>query len=133
MHGRHFTFKSILSHTAVTIVAPSVTGTFVSKDRPYVVQGPWLQVLLSEELSEKMAEEFEILKTPDKVMTCRIALKFRNLGTSISRYFSILILPSMSTSTFHSAYIYRCVLLQIQLPKTFSWPEHNLVITIIND
>ncbi|XP_029161034.1 suppressor of fused homolog [Nylanderia fulva] len=86
MHGRHFTFKSILSHTAVTIVAPSVTGTFVSKDRPYVVQGPWLQVLLSEELAEKMAEEFQILNTPDK----------------------------------------------IQLPKTFSWPEHNLVITIID-
>lgn len=69
MHGRHFTFKSILSHSAVTIVAPSVTGTFVSKEKPYVVQGPWLQVLLSEELAEKMAEEFQILNTPDKVMT----------------------------------------------------------------
>jgi len=67
MHGRHFTFKSILSHSAVTIVAPSVTGTFVSKENPYVVQGPWLQVLLSEELSEKMAEEFQILNAPDKV------------------------------------------------------------------
>ncbi|XP_077263958.1 suppressor of fused [Temnothorax americanus] len=87
MHGRHFTFKSILSHSAVTIVAPSVTGTFVSKEKPYVVQGPWLQVLLSEELSEKMAEEFQVLNAPDK----------------------------------------------IQLPKTFSWPEHKLVITIIND
>ncbi|XP_072765960.1 suppressor of fused homolog [Anoplolepis gracilipes] len=86
MHGRHFTFKSILSHTAITIVAPSVTGTFVSKDRPYVVQGPWLQVLLSEELSERMAEEFQILNTSE-----------------------------------------------VPLPKTFSWPEYNLVITIIND
>lgn len=86
MHGRHFTFKSILSHTAVTIVAPSVTGTLVSKEKPYVVQGPWLQVLLPDDLSEKMAEEFQILSTPD----------------------------------------------QIQLPKTFSWPEHKLVITIVN-
>lgn len=78
MHGRHFTFKSILSHTAITIVAPSVTGTFVSKDRPYVVQGPWLQVLLSEELSERMAEEFQILNTPDKVIiiTNKIALTY---------------------------------------------------------
>lgn len=75
MHGRHFTFKSILSHTAITIVAPSVTGTFVSKDRPYVVQGPWLQVLLSEELSERMAEEFQILNAPDKVM-CEIAMAY---------------------------------------------------------
>lgn len=75
MHGRHFTFKSILSHSAVTIVAPSVTGTFVSKEKPYVVQGPWLQVLLSEELSERMAEEFQILNAPDKVRTCEITLK----------------------------------------------------------
>lgn len=108
MHGRHFTFKSILSHTAVTIVAPSVTGTFVSKDRPYVVQGPWLQVLLSEELSERMAEEFQVLNTPDKVMMCEISLKydgirrtFRNRETSISKYLSTLISTSMSTSTFH--------------------------------
>lgn len=76
MHGRHFTFKSILSHTAITIVAPSVTGTFVSKDRPYVVQGPWLQVLLSEELSERMAEEFQILNAPDKVIMCKIAMAY---------------------------------------------------------
>jgi suppressor of fused-like protein len=67
MHGRHFTFKSILSHTAVTIVAPSVTGTLVSKERPYVVQGPWLQVLLPEDLSERMAQEFQILSTPENV------------------------------------------------------------------
>ncbi|KAL2739870.1 suppressor of fused [Vespula maculifrons] len=87
MHGRHFTFKSILSHTAVTIVAPSVTGTLVSKEKPYVVQGPWLQVLLPEDLSEKMANEFQILNSPE----------------------------------------------QIQLPKTFSWPEHKLVITVVND
>lgn len=69
MHGRHFTFKSILSHSAITIVAPSVTGTFVSKEKPYVVQGPWLQVLLPEELAERMAEEFQVLNTPDNVTT----------------------------------------------------------------
>lgn len=67
MHGRHFTFKSILSHAAVTIVAPSVTGTLVTKDKPYVVQGPWLQVLLSEDLAEKMADEFQVLNSPDQV------------------------------------------------------------------
>ncbi|XP_076295954.1 suppressor of fused [Lasioglossum baleicum] len=87
MHGRHFTFKSILSNTAVTIVAPTVTGTLVSREKPYVVQGPWLQVLLPEDLSEKMAQEFQILNSPNEV----------------------------------------------QLPKTFSWPEHKLVITVIND
>lgn len=87
LHGRHFTFKSILSHAAVTIVAPSVTGTLVTKEKPYVVQGPWLQVLLSEDLAERMAYEFQILNVPS----------------------------------------------QVQLPKTFSWPEHNLAITIVND
>lgn len=68
MHGRHFTFKSILSHTAVTIVAPSVTGTLVSKEKPYVVQGPWLQVLLPEDLAERMAQEFQALSTPEQVI-----------------------------------------------------------------
>ena len=87
MHGRHFTFKSILSNTAITIVAPSVTGTLVSTENPFVVQGPWLQVLLPDDLSEKMAEEFQILSSPN----------------------------------------------QIQLPKTFSWPEHKLTITVVND
>ncbi|XP_033214310.1 suppressor of fused homolog [Belonocnema kinseyi] len=87
MHGHHFTFKSILSHTAITMVAPAVTGTFVTRENPYVLQGPWLQVLLPENLAEKMACEFEILNTPS----------------------------------------------QVQLPKTFSWPEHNLVITVVND
>ncbi|XP_015592107.1 suppressor of fused homolog [Cephus cinctus] len=87
MHGRHFTFKSILSHTAVTIVAPSVTGTLVTKEKPYAVQGPWLQVLLPEDLADKMAQEFQILSNPG----------------------------------------------QIPLPKTFSWPEHKLAITVVND
>lgn len=68
MHGRHFTFKSILSHAAVTMVAPSVTGTLVSKERPYVVQGPWLQVLLPDELTERMAQEFQVLATPEQVL-----------------------------------------------------------------
>lgn len=67
MHGRHFTFKSILSNTAITIVAPSVTGTLVSTENPFVVQGPWLQVLLPDDLSEKMAEEFQMLSSPNQV------------------------------------------------------------------
>lgn len=71
MHGKHFTFKSVVSNSAVTIVAPSVTGTFVSKEKPYVIQGPWLQVLLPVELAEKMAEEFEVLSTPNEVKSRR--------------------------------------------------------------
>lgn len=67
MHGRHFTFKSILSHSAITMVAPSVTGTLVSCERPYVLQGPWLQVLIPDQLAEKMAYEFQLFNTTDQV------------------------------------------------------------------
>lgn len=76
MHGRHFTFKSILSHTAITIVAPSVTGTLVSREKPYVVQGPWLQVLLPEDLSEKMAQEFQVLNSPNQVINNTNLVKY---------------------------------------------------------
>lgn len=72
MHGRHFTFKSIISHSAITLVASSVTGTLVSQEKPFAVQGPWLQLLVSEELCEKMAREFEVLNAPDKVITSSI-------------------------------------------------------------
>lgn len=67
MHGRHFTFKSVLSHSAITIVASSVTGTLVSNDKPYVVQGPWLQVLINDELAAKMADEFQIFNSSAQV------------------------------------------------------------------
>lgn len=87
MHGRHFTFKSILSHSAITMVAPSVTGTLVSCERPYVLQGPWLQVLIPDQLAEKMAYEFQLFNSTE----------------------------------------------QIQLPRTFSWPEYKLTITIVSD
>ncbi|XP_034948202.1 suppressor of fused homolog [Chelonus insularis] len=86
MHGRHFTFKSVLSHSAITVVASSVTGTLVSSEKPYVVQGPWLQVLIPDALAVKMAEEFQVFSLPN-----------------------------------------------IQLPRTFSWPEYNLAITIVTD
>lgn len=67
MHGRHFTFKSIISHNAVTLVPPSVTGAFVSVQNPYAIQGPWLQVLLPDNLAERMASEFQILNNPEQV------------------------------------------------------------------
>lgn len=39
IHGRHFTFKSVLGETAITLVANSVTGTLVNAEHPYVAQG----------------------------------------------------------------------------------------------
>ncbi|KRT85723.1 hypothetical protein AMK59_1017 [Oryctes borbonicus] len=86
-HGRHFTFKSILGETAITLVASSVTGTLVDVDNPYVAQGSWLQVLIPDDLAQDMAVTFHILTTPEV----------------------------------------------LSLPKTFSWPEKRLSITVVAD
>lgn len=86
-HGRHFTFKSVLGETAITLVASSVTGTLVDSEKPYVSQGAWLQVLIPDELIPSMAQSFETLTKPE----------------------------------------------QLALPKTFSWPDRKLSVTIVAD
>ncbi|ERL85987.1 hypothetical protein D910_03401 [Dendroctonus ponderosae] len=86
-HGRHFTFKSALEETAVTLVAHSVTGTLVNPESPYVSQGSWLQVLITDDLSQDMGVTFQALASPEA----------------------------------------------LSLPKTFSWPERKLSITIVAD
>lgn len=60
-HGRHFTFKSVLGDTAITFVSSNVTGTFVTADNPFVAHGPWLQILVSEDLAQQMSESFDAL------------------------------------------------------------------------
>lgn len=86
-HGRHFTFKSVLGETAITLVAHSVTGTLVHPDYPYVSQGAWLQVLIPDDLAQDMAVTFQALASPEA----------------------------------------------LSLPKTFSWPDRKLSITIVAD
>lgn len=86
-HGRHFTFKSVLGDTAITLVAHSVTGTLVDLDNPFVAQGSWLQVLIPDDLAQDMAVTFQVLATPEA----------------------------------------------LSLPKTFTWPDRNLSITIVAD
>lgn len=86
-HGRHFTFKSVLSETAITLVASSVTGTLVDVEHPYVAQGAWLQVLITDDLAQDMATTFQVLANPET----------------------------------------------LALPKTFSWPDSKLAITIVPD
>ncbi|KAL0269736.1 UNVERIFIED_CONTAM: hypothetical protein PYX00_007371 [Menopon gallinae] len=60
-HGRHFTFKSVLSDTAITFVASAVTGTFVNAEHPYASHGPWLQVLIPDDFASEMARDVEVL------------------------------------------------------------------------
>lgn len=85
LHGRHFTFKSVIGGIAITFVPPSVTGSFVNTEHPYAAHGPWLQVLLTEENIEEMLEAFRI---------------FSNLD-------------------------------EASFPKTFTWPERGLRISIL--
>lgn len=66
-HGRHFTYKSVLGDTAITLVAPSVTGTLVDPEHPYVAHGPWLQVLIPDDLAQIMSDSFEVLNNPEEV------------------------------------------------------------------
>jgi len=69
-HGRHFTFKSVLGDTAITLVAPTVTGTLVDLEHPYVAHGPWLQVLIPDDLAQFMSDSFEVLNSSEEVSGC---------------------------------------------------------------
>jgi suppressor of fused-like protein len=60
----------VLGDTAITLVAPSVTGTLVDPEHPYVAHGPWLQVLIPDELAEVMSESFEVFNNQDEVNIC---------------------------------------------------------------
>ncbi|GLH08101.1 Suppressor of fused homolog [Gryllus bimaculatus] len=66
-HGRHFTFKTVLGDSAITLVAPTVTGTFVDAEHPYVSRGPWLQVLIPDDLADEMSDSFEVFTNLDEV------------------------------------------------------------------
>ncbi|XP_014256562.1 suppressor of fused homolog [Cimex lectularius] len=85
-HGRHFTFKSAIDTVAITLVAESVTGTFVNPDKPLVSHGPWLQVLVQADLVDRMLDDLKPLSSEHVIF-----------------------------------------------PKTFSWPDKNLSITILAD
>lgn len=56
-HGKHFTFKS--DRMALTFVAEGVSGSAVTKDHRYGVLGYWIQVLITQDLLNKMLRDFE--------------------------------------------------------------------------
>ncbi|XP_042874623.1 suppressor of fused homolog isoform X2 [Penaeus japonicus] len=66
-HGRHFTFKSVVDVSAVTLVPPSVAGAFVDASCPYASRGPWLQVFIPDDLLPAMVEDLAELADPDEV------------------------------------------------------------------
>lgn len=60
-HGRHFTFKSTLNESAVTLVSPSVAGAIVDSEHRYATHGLWLQVLLNDEFIDQLCHQLEFL------------------------------------------------------------------------
>ena len=58
-HGRHFTFKSFTGDSAVTLVSEGVEGSLVSADRPLSAHGPWLQVWVDPQHTDKMLADIE--------------------------------------------------------------------------
>lgn len=66
-HGRHFTFKSVMDVSAVTLVSPAVAGAFVDASCPYAVRGPWLQVLIPDDFLPTLVEDLADLADPDEV------------------------------------------------------------------
>ena len=66
-HGRHFTFKSIIGDLAITFVTPSVSGSFVTEERPYAIHGPWLQVLIPDNYIDRMLADLDELSDQGNV------------------------------------------------------------------
>lgn len=63
-HGRHFTFKALNNGSTITFVAPSVAGSLVSDERPFVAEGSWLQVLVPISFLDTMESSLMFLNEP---------------------------------------------------------------------
>ena len=72
MHGRHFTFRNASSEHAITFVAAGVRGTAVTRERPIVAAGNWLQVFLAEEEIMEISEDVRVLTVPAKSLPYRL-------------------------------------------------------------
>ncbi|UXI20331.1 26S proteasome non-ATPase [Sarcoptes scabiei] len=66
-HGRHFTFKNVEGDLAVTFVTASIEGSFVTEEKPYAIQGPWLQILVPQTHIEIISAEIENTEYPEIV------------------------------------------------------------------
>lgn len=75
-HGRHFTFKALNSNATITFVAPSVSGSLVSDEKPFVAQGSWLQVLVPNSFLDTMESSLKFLNEPVMVNVFIILNKY---------------------------------------------------------
>eukprot|EP00794_Sanderia_malayensis_P005373 gene5373-6045_t len=66
-HGRHFTFKSIITDSAITLVSSDVTGTSVDDNSPYAACGNWLQILIPDDFMDLLMRDLDDLTRPDEM------------------------------------------------------------------
>lgn len=52
-HGSHFTWREC--GRAVTLLPPTVSGAAATLDKPYALQGSWLQVIIPKDLASEMS------------------------------------------------------------------------------
>jgi suppressor of fused len=83
LHGRHFTFRSVLTDHAITFVSAGVKGTSVSRDRPLAVASNWLQVYLKEDDIMEISEDVRVLTVPDRSLPYRL-FSWPNLKLNIT-------------------------------------------------
>lgn len=63
-HGRHFTFRSLNGKATITFVSPSVSGSAVSDENPFVAHETWLQVLVPNSFMDTMESSLKFLNEP---------------------------------------------------------------------
>ncbi|XP_051946403.1 suppressor of fused homolog isoform X1 [Xyrauchen texanus] len=83
LHGRHFTYKSINGDTAITFVSTGVEGAFATEEHPYAAHGPWLQILLTEELVEQMLADIQDLSSHESKLPKEYSWPDKKLKISV--------------------------------------------------
>jgi suppressor of fused-like protein len=67
-HGRHFTFKSDLTDSAITLVSTSVVGSIATEQTPFAAHGHWLQILLSDDFIEELLDDLSEMTEQQSIM-----------------------------------------------------------------
>jgi hypothetical protein len=123
-HGRHFTLKGSLVEkepisadgTVITFVSKEVEKSWVNPRFPYASRGPWLHVLLSDALAEKVEAAVSAV-----LAACQEVSRIAKLNCIVRNHCDIIQLTN-------------CFFLQPSfLPKTLLFREDKLTITIAPD
>lgn len=79
-HGRHFTFRSLQGDMAITLMSGGVEGALASQTQPFMAQGAWLQVYLSQEKCKKVLLEIEVvLNSSQQLSLLPVCLEWQDI------------------------------------------------------